>query len=174
MALVENLQREDLNPIEEAHAISNLIEQFNWTHQEVAEAIGKARATVSNSLRLLELSNEVRNLIRQNELSMGHARALLGLDKEQQARVAKTVADRRLSVRQTEQLVRNLTQGKAPSVKASNSQKDPNILNLENNLADRLGAAVAIKHGAKSGKGKIEIQYNNLDELDGILRKINS
>ena len=173
MALVENLQRENLNPIEEAYAMSKLIEQFDWTHQEVAEAVGKARATVSNCLRLLELPNEVRDFIKQSEISMGHARALLSLDQGQQVQLAKTVVDKQLSVRQTEQLVRKLTQGRSVSKKGDIPQKDPNIQNLENSLGDSLGAAVAIKHAAKSGKGRIEIHYNNLDELDGILAKIN-
>ena len=172
MALVENLQREDLNPVEEAYAISNLIKQFDWTHQEVADAVGKARATISNSIRLLELASEVRELIKQKQISMGHARALLALPKDQQGALAQAIVEKQLSVRQTEQLIRKLlTTGDKKSA-TSESQKDPNIQNLENNLADSLGARVAIKHSEKSKKGVIEIRYNNLDELDGILRKI--
>ena len=172
MALVENLQREDLNPVEEAYAISNLIKQFNWTHQEVADAVGKARATISNSLRLLDLSSGVRDLIKQKQISMGHARALLALPKDQQEKLAQTVVDQQLSVRQVEQLIRRISAAGEKKPVASGLQKDPNILNLENNLADSLGARVAIKHSDKSKKGVIEIRYNNLDELDGILRKI--
>ena len=172
IALVENLQREDLNPIEEAYAISNLIKQFNWTHQEVADAVGKARATVSNSLRLLELSSGVRELIKQKQISMGHARALLAIPKDQQESLAQTIVDKQLSVRHVEQLIRKLSTAGNKKRAASDTQKDPNIQNLENNLADSLGARVAIRHSEKSKKGVIEIRYNNLDELDGILRKI--
>ena len=170
MALIENLQRENLNPIEEAFAMANLTKEFDWTHQEVADALGKARATVSNMLRLLELPNEVRELIKQEKLSMGHARAILPLTTTQQSQVAQQVVAKNLSVRQCEQIVRKIMQGGTSKAKASN--KDPNIQNLENIIADTLGAAVFIKQSANSKKGKIEIQYNDLDELDGILRKI--
>lgn len=173
MALVENLQRENLNPIEEAYAVANLIQKFSWTHQEVAEAIGKARATVSNLLRLLELSPDVRELIKDDQLSMGHARALLALPLAQQLAAAESVTTNNLSVRQTEQLVKKLLDGSSSKLKATTSVKDPNLQNLENNLADTLGAAVVIKNSAKN-KGRIEIHYNSLDELDGILRKIGS
>lgn len=168
MALVENLQRENLNPIEEAYAMANLVEQFQWTHQEVADAIGKARATVSNALRLIECPAEVRNLIKQGQLSMGHARALLALPAQQQGKIADIVVLKQLSVRQTEQLVKKTLQG--GSAKSRTNAKDSNIQSLENNLADLLGAAVFIKH-SPNNKGKIEIQYNDLDELDGILRQ---
>lgn len=170
MALIENLQRENLNPIEEAHAMANLTKEFDWTHQQVAEALGKARATVSNMLRLLDLPNEVRELIKQQELSMGHARALLSLPSSQQAQVAQLVVAKNLSVRQCEQTIRKLLNSGGEKVKSVS--KDPNIQNLENVIADTLGAAVTIKQAASSKKGKIEIQYNDLDELDGILRKI--
>lgn len=170
MALIENLQRENLNPIEEAFAMANLTKEFDWTHQEVADTLGKARATVSNMLRLLELPKEVRELIKQEKLTMGHARALLSLPANQQVQVAQQVVAKNLSVRQCEQTIRKLlgAHGKA----AKSVKKDPNILNLENIIADTLGAAVAIKQAANSKKGKIEIHYNDLDELDGILRKI--
>ena len=170
MALIENLQRENLNPIEEAYAMSNLTKEFNWTHQEVAEALGKARATVSNMLRLLELPSEVRELIKQGQLSMGHARALLSLPSNQQARMAQSVVTKSLSVRQCEQAIRKLLKGDDAPTKST--KIDPNIQNLENVIADTLGAAVTIKQAANAKKGKIEIQYNDLDELDGILRKI--
>lgn len=171
MALVENLQREDLNPIEEAKAMSNLIGHFDWTHQEVANALGKARATVSNLLRLLELSADVQGLIQAGDISMGHARALLALNLQQQKKLAGLVVSRALSVRQTEQLVKNELAGKNTASNKPNPTKDPNIQGLENTLADKLGAAVNIRH-SKSQKGRIEIPYSGLDELDGILRKI--
>ena len=170
MALIENLQREDLNPIEEAVAMSNLTKEFNWTHQEVADVLGKARATVSNMLRLLELPSEVRELMKQDKLTMGHARALLSLPVNKQYSTALSIAAKNLTVRQTEQAVRNILNTDQKVIKAI--KKDPNIQNLENTIADILGAAVVIKQAANSKKGKIEIQYNDLDELDGILRKI--
>ena len=174
MALIENLQREDLNPVEEAVAIANLIAQFNWTHQEVAEVLGKARATVSNSLRLLELADSARQLVNDRLLSMGHARALLSLPLEQQNTIAKEIVAKQLSVRQAEQLVKKLlAQQSGKKTTSSSLEKDPNIQALENRLADRLGAAVGIRSNEKTGKGKIEIAFNSLDELDGILNKLN-
>lgn len=170
MALIENLQRENLNPVEEATAMANLTKEFDWTHQQVADVLGKARATVSNMLRLLELPKEVRELIKQQKLSMGHARAILGLPSNQQSQVAQEVASKKLSVRQCELIIRKLlTKASTPG---KSVKKDPNIQNLENVIADTLGAAVIIKQVGKANKGKIEIQYNDLDELDGILRKI--
>ena len=174
MALIENLQRENLNPVEEAVAIANLIAQFNWTHQEVAEVLGKARATVSNSLRLLELADNARQMVNDRLLSMGHARALLSLPLEQQNTIAKEIAAKQLSVRQTEQLVKKLLAQSGKKTKPSTLEKDPNIQALENRLADRLGAAVGIRSNEKTGKGKIEIPFNSLDELDGILNKLNN
>ncbi len=171
MALIENLQRENLNPIEEAFAMSNLTKEFDWTHQEVADALGKARATVSNMLRLLELPNEVREMMKQEKLTMGHARALLSLPANKQIHVASTIVAKNLTVRQAEQVIRKLINSDN-NKSSKSSKKDPNIQNLENIIADTLGAAVAIKQNANSKKGKIEIQYNDLDELDGILRKI--
>ena len=174
MALIENLQRENLNPVEEAVAIANLIAQFNWTHQEVAEVLGKARATVSNSLRLLELADNSQQMVNDRLLSMGHARALLSLPLEQQNTIAKEIAAKQLSVRQTEQLVKKLLAQSGKKTKPSTLEKDPNIQALENRLADRLGAAVGIRSNEKTGKGKIEIPFNSLDELDGILNKLNN
>jgi len=174
MALIENLQRENLNPVEEAVAIANLITQFNWTHQEVAEVLGKARATVSNSLRLLELADSTRQLVNDRLLSMGHARALLSLPLEQQNTIAKEIVAKQLSVRQTEQVVKKLLAQGGKKTKPSALEKDPNIQALENRLADRLGAAVGIRSNEKTGKGKIEIPFNSLDELDGILNKLNN
>jgi len=158
MALIENLQRENLNPVEEAVAIANLIAQFNWTHQEVAEVLGKARATVSNSLRLLELADSARQLVNDRLLSMGHARALLSLPLEQQNTIAKEIVAKQLSVRQTEQVVKKLLVQGGKKTKPSALEKDPNIQALENRLADRLGAAVGIRSNEKTGKGKIETQ----------------
>lgn len=172
MALIENLQRENLNPIEEAYAMSNLTKEFDWTHQEVADAIGKARATVSNLLRLLDLPSEVRESIKNDQLTMGHARALLSLTRDQQLQATQLIVAKNLSVRQTEQLVKSLLSGKSTDSRSKQTKKDPNIQNLENNLADILGTSVVIKQGASAKKGRIEIQYNSLDELDGILRKI--
>lgn len=174
MALIENLQRENLNPVEEAVAIANLIAQFNWTHQEVAEVLGKARATVSNSLRLLELADNSQQMVNDRLLSMGHARALLSLPLEQQNTIAKEIAAKQLSVRQTEQLVKKLLAQSGKKTKPSTLEKDPNIQALENRLAYRLGAAVGIRSNEKTGKGKIEIPFNSLDELDGILNKLNN
>lgn len=173
MALVENLQREDLNPIEEAVAVSNLIRQFDWTHQEVADAIGKARATISNMLRLLELSAEVHTLIQLKQLTMGHARALISLPQNQQGIAAEVIISKQLSVRQTEQLIKRMLAAEDIHSKAA-SKKDANIQDLENRIADSLGASVAINHSQKTGRGKIQINYNNVDELEGILHKFGS
>lgn len=170
MALIENLQRENLNPVEEAQAMANLTKEFDWTHQEVADVLGKARATVSNMLRLLELPTTVRELIKDEKLTMGHARALLSLPANQQDQVAELVVSKQLSVRQCEQEIRRRLHGENTTPK--NDKKDPNILNLEHTIADVLGASVIIKSSSNQKKGKIEIKYNSLDELDGILRKI--
>ena len=174
MALIENLQRENLNPVEEAVAIANLIAQFSWTHLEVAEVLGKARATISNSLRLLELAAGARQMVNDQLLSMGHARALLSLPLKQQDRSAKEIIAKQLSVRQTEQFVKKMLAQSDKTSKPSAEKKDPNLQALENRLADRLGAAVAIRSNERTGKGKIEIPYNSLDELDGILNKLNN
>lgn len=173
MALVENLQREDLNPIEEAVAVANLIKQFEWTHQEVADAIGKARATISNMLRLLELSSEVHTLIQLKQLTMGHARALISLPQSQQGMAAEVIISKQLSVRQTEQLIKKMLSNQEIHSKTA-SKKDANIQDLENKIADNLGASVTINHSEKTGRGKIQISYNNVDELEGILHKFGS
>lgn len=173
MALVENLQREDLNPIEEAVAVANLIKQFNWTHQEVADAIGKARATISNMLRLLELSSEVHTLIQLKQLTMGHARALISLPQNQQGMAAEVIISKQLSVRQTEQLIKKMLANEEIHSKTA-PKKDANIQDLENKIADNLGASVSIQHSERTGRGKIQISYNNVDELEGILHKFGS
>jgi ParB family chromosome partitioning protein len=169
MALIENIQREDLNPIEEAAALQRLQQEFELTQQEVAQAIGKSRSTVANLLRLMTLQEDVRRLVEHGDLEMGHARALLGLEGEKQSHAARSVVGKGLSVRQTEALVRNLLATKdepAPAV-----HLDPNIRHLQDDLSQRLGSRVEIKHGA-GGKGKLVLAYSSLDELDGILSHI--
>ncbi len=169
IALIENIQREQLNPLEEAQALQRLLNEFGMTHQEVAEAIGRSRAAVSNLLRLLELGSEARALLEAGQIEMGHARALLALQVADQARLAAHVAERGLSVRATEQLVRQTSAG--VRAKAPAHDRDPNVQKLEGELGERLGAAVRIKHGRK-GCGELVIRYNSLDELDGILAHI--
>src|SRR5579871_1464841 len=173
VALIENIQREDLNPLEEARALGRLISEFGLTHQQTADAVGRSRATVTNLLRLLELTAEVCELIEQRALEMGHARALLGLtQRRQQTEVAMLVAKKGLSVRETEALVRRLqTPPAAANGTASGSTRDANVQRLEQELADKLGARVAIQQGS-GGKGKLVVSYNSLDELDGILAHI--
>jgi ParB family chromosome partitioning protein len=170
-ALIENIQRENLNPLEEAQAVQRLIGEFQLTHQDAADAIGRSRAAVTNLLRLLELGEQARSLLRAGELEMGHARALLGLaDLRMQAEVAALVAKKGLSVRETEALVRRVAQPGAKG-KPAVTRVDPDIQRLENELSDRLGAQVAIQHGAK-GAGKLVVTYTSLDELDGIIAHI--
>jgi len=168
MALIENIQREDLNPVEEANAIKRLINEFNMTHQTAAEAVGRSRTAVSNLLRLLELGNETKILLENGDLEMGHARALLALENAQQIEAAKQVISMELSVRDTEKLVKKLL---TPKVIKAETKPDPDISNLENSLSEKLGAKVNFKHNTK-GKGKMFIAYNSLDELEGILAHI--
>jgi ParB family chromosome partitioning protein len=169
MSLIENIQREDLNSLEEALALRRLIDEFGLTHQQTAEAVGRSRAAVTNLLRLLELSPEVKELVEQRLLEMGHARALLSLTQEAvQVKVAQKVALRQLSVRETERLVKNLLDGNPPAKPVKISV---DIQRLEQQLAEQLGAKVAIRYN-KRGRGKMVIEYNNLDELDGILSHI--
>lgn len=173
MGLIENIQREDLNPLEEANALSRLLHEFGLTHQEVAKAVGKSRTTVTNLLRLLELNEEVKQLVETRRLEMGHARALLGLQGESQTSAANQVVKQGLSVRETERLVRRL-QGEAESPKRAERAtvpEDPDIRRLVNDLSEKLGAKVDLQLGAK-GKGKLVIGYNSLDELEGILDHI--
>jgi ParB family transcriptional regulator, chromosome partitioning protein len=172
MALVENIQREDLNPLEEANALARLIAEFGLTHQQAADAVGRSRAAVTNLLRLLELAPEVQRRLGQRELEMGHARALLGLEsRRQQIEVAALVVSKGLSVRETEALVRRLIAPARPAGSQAGSSVDPNIRRLEEELADKLGARVSIEHAA-GGKGRLVIRYNSLDELDGILSHV--
>ncbi|MFQ5487771.1 MAG: ParB/RepB/Spo0J family partition protein [Gammaproteobacteria bacterium] len=170
MALIENIQREDLNPMEEALALQRLISEFELTHQMVAEAVGRSRTAVTNLLRLFDLNEDVKALVEKGELEMGHARALLGLQGEQQSEVARQVVAKGLSVRETEQLVRRLQQGaRKPAV--ARAAVDPDIRRLQEELAERLGASVRFQHSA-SGKGRLVIQYGSLEELEGILAHI--
>jgi ParB family transcriptional regulator, chromosome partitioning protein len=168
MALIENIQREDLNPVEEATAIKRLINEFDMTHQTAAEAVGRSRTAVSNLLRLLDLGQETKTLLENGDLEMGHARALLALDNSQQIETAKQVISLELSVRDTEKLVKKILSPKPAKVE---SKPDPDISLLENTLAEKLGAQVSFKHNTK-GKGKMFISYNSLDELEGILAHI--
>jgi ParB family transcriptional regulator, chromosome partitioning protein len=171
MALIENIQRENLNPLEEARALDRLITEFDMTHATAAEAVGRSRAAVSNLLRLLELTDEVKTLVEHRELEMGHARALLGLEgRRQQAEVGSLVAKKKLSVRETEALVKRLAQP-AGAAETAAPRTDANIRKLESDLSEKLGAKVAVQHSA-SGKGKLVISYHTLDELDGILDHI--
>lgn len=168
MALIENIQREDLNPMEEATALHRLQHEFELTQQEVADAVGKNRATVANILRLMNLNSDVKTLLERGDIEMGHARALLGLTGGAQSEAAAQVVSRALTVRQTEALVRDWAVEKA---KPAPARPNPDIQRLEKLLGDRLGANVAINHGNK-GKGKLIINYSSLDELDGILSHI--
>ena len=171
MALIENIQREDLNPMEEALSLSRLQQEFELTQQQVAEAVGKSRSTVTNLLRLMTLRDEVQKMLEYGDLEMGHAKALLGLPGEQQSQAAATVVSKGLSVRQTEALVRNvLASADKPNGKSPKTI-DPDIKNLQNQLSEKVGVPVTIEHGAK-GKGKLVLKYSNLDELDGILSHI--
>ena len=168
VALIENIQREDLNPLEEAAALQRLIHEFQLTHQQAADAVGRSRATISNLLRLLELSDEVQRLLIERKLDMGHARALLPLSPALQREAAQLVLLRGLSARETEQLVRRLQQSVTPP--AVEKPLDPDIRQLQERLSERFGAQVRLRHAA-SGKGSLVIHYNTLDELDGIIDK---
>ena len=169
MSLIENIQRENLNPIEEAMALKRLQDEFELTQQEVADAVGKSRATVTNLLRLIGLHIDARRMLEHGDLEMGHARALLSLPDLQQAAAARTVVGRGVSVRQTESLVRRLVAGGGTTNKGG--AIDADIKNLEENLEGKLGTKVMIQHTAK-GNGKLVVKYNSLDELDGILSHI--
>ena len=172
IALIENIQRENLNPLEEARALTRLITEFGLTHQEAADAVGRSRAGVSNLLRLLELAPEVCELLEKRTIEMGHARALLALtQRRQQTEVGLLVAKKSLSVRDTEALVRRLQAPAGGGSAEPAASRDPNVERLEQELAEKLGARVAIQHGS-GGKGKLVVSYNSLDELDGIIAHI--
>lgn len=171
MALIENIQREDLNPLEEAQAIKRLIDEFELTHQQAAEAIGRSRTAVTNLLRLLELDSQLQPLLEDGRLEMGHARALLPLEVSLQREAARQVLARGLSVRETEELARSMQHGPRSTQKKTSEALDPNIRVLQEDLSERLGTRVQVQH-SPSGKGRVVIQYNTLDELDGILAHV--
>ena len=168
VSLIENIQRENLNPLEESTALKRLIDEFDMTHQQVADSVARSRASVSNLLRLQDLNPDVKTLLAMRDIEMGHARALLAIDGMEQSRVAKDVARKGLSVRETEALIRKIS---APAKKTKATRKDPDIVKLEERLTERLGAPVHVKQKGK-GKGTLEISYSSLDVLDGILSKI--
>jgi len=175
MALIENIQRENLNPLEEARALERLIAEFGVTHEQAADAVGRSRAAVSNLLRLLQLAPEVTDMVEKHQLEMGHARALLALtNRREQVAAAQRVVRESLSVRQTEALVRDLlappAKGRSAAATAA-QQKDPNVSALQQDLGERLGAKVLIQQGS-GGKGRLLIAYNSLEELEGILGHI--
>ena len=168
MALIENIQREDLNPIEEAIALQRLQQEFELTQQQVADAVGKSRVSITNLLRLMSLPEDVKLMLERGDLEMGHARALLGLPAEQQTTAARQVVAKGLTVRQTEALVR---QWPNPRRDATQQRTNPDVERLQQDLGERLGADVKLQHGAR-GKGRLVISYSSLDELDGILEHI--
>lgn len=168
MALIENIQRENLNPIEEAAALDRLIQEFGMTHQQVAEAVGKSRTSVTNLLRLLALPDEVKELLERGQLEMGHARTLITLPEAAQLEIAEMIVSRGLSVRETETLVRQLQQPKLVDANDPEKPVNPDILRLQDNLANQLKLRVAISCNAK-GRGKVVIHYRSLAELNGVL-----
>lgn len=169
IALIENIQREDLNAMEEAVALERLLTEFALTHQQVADAVGKSRATVTNLLRLNQLNDEVKLLLEHGDIEMGHARALLALEGLAQADAGRLVAAKQLTVRETENLVRRILE---PKPAAEQKPRDPDVVSLEQRLSERFAAPVVISYNNK-GKGKLEISYASLDELDGIISKLN-
>ena len=172
MALIENIQREDLNPLEEANALKRLVEEFGLTHQQAAEAVGRSRAAVSNLLRLLELAPVVRELLETRKLEMGHARALLSLDEMRQSALGREAAEGGWSVRETEERVRQALQDPSGTRAAKPAPRpDPDVHRLEQELSELLCAKVAVQAG-RGGRGKLVVQYHSLDELDGILERI--
>jgi ParB family chromosome partitioning protein len=171
MALIENIQRDDLNPLEEAVALHRLLDEFGLTHQEIANAVGKSRTTVTNLMRLLELAPEVKALVDERKLDMGHARALLALKAGDQRKAANEVVKKGLSVRATEALVKALLNPKPAASKKTGAVYDNDTRRLLDDLTDRLGAKVDLKQAGK-GKGTLQISFNSLDELEGILEHI--
>lgn len=173
IALVENIQREELNPIEEAGAFRRLLDELGLTHQEIADAVGRSRAAITNTLRLLELSDPVRHKLENGDIDMGHARALLALPADAQAEAVRRIVSQGLSVRETERLVKRLqAAATAPApTRPPAPRSDPNIVRLEGELSERLGARVSFRHDP-AGNGQLTIQYHSLDELDGILAHI--
>jgi ParB family chromosome partitioning protein len=170
IALIENIQREDLTPLEEAEALKRLQEEFSLTHQQIADAVGKSRVTVTNLLRLNELHPEAKLLLQQGQIEMGHARAILSLDRPQQSELAEKVASRQLTVRDTEAWVRKL-QEEAKNPHPTQKPRDPDILRLEERVTQSLGAKAQIQH-AEKGSGKLIIHYDSLDQLEGVLERL--
>ena len=170
IALIENIQRENLNPVEEANAFTRLIDEFHMTHQQVAEAVGRSRAAVTNLLRLLSLNGDVRELLESGQMDMGHARALLALAGKSQSQAAHQVVDKGLSVRETEHLVRRLLT-KPAGHKSAGGRMDSDTRALAQQISEKLGTKVRFQHSA-TGKGRLVIEYNTLEELDGILAHI--
>jgi ParB family chromosome partitioning protein len=170
IALIENIQREDLNAMEEAIALERLLTEFELTHQEVATAVGKSRTAVSNLLRLNNLNSDVKTLLEHGDIEMGHARALLALEDDLQSNTARTVVAKDLTVRETEALIKKI---QAPEKEIEEKRIDPDTKNLEQNLSEKFGSQVTISHN-KKGKGKLVISYTNLEELDGIVARFSS
>jgi ParB family chromosome partitioning protein len=170
IGLIENIQREDLNPIEEANGLKRLIDEFKLTHDEVAQAIGRSRAGVTNLLRLLELAASVQSMVQEGRIDMGHARALLALSKSRQVELAERIAQQGLSVRETERLVQEASTGPRP-VRASAHKLDADSRRLQEEIAESLGASVKLKP-RRGGKGSVVIDYSSLDELQGIVAKL--
>jgi ParB family transcriptional regulator, chromosome partitioning protein len=169
MALIENIQREDLNPLEEAQGIKRLIDEFTMTHEKAAEAVGRSRVAVSNLLRLLTLTHAVQEMLMQNKLDMGHARALIGLDAAQQILLANKIVQQKLSVREVENLVKNVNTDAKPKAQKTTTNRD--VMALQNTLSEKLGATVNILAKA-NGAGTLKINYSSLDQLDEIIKKI--
>jgi ParB family transcriptional regulator, chromosome partitioning protein len=173
MSLIENIQREDLNPLEEALALQRLIQEFELTHQQAAEAVGRGRSAVSNLLRLLDMPEEIRVLVEKREIEMGHARALLTLAPQAAVALAREAAADGLSVREVERRVQRMVQGRPPEkgAKAPRPKADADIAALESELSERLNARVSVQHG-RAGKGRLVVHYQGLDALEGILEKL--
>lgn len=167
IALIENIQREDLNAMEEAIALERLLIEFELTHQEVADIVGKSRTTVSNLLRLNNLNSEVKTFLEHGDIEMGHARALLALSDDEQNNTARIIVAKELTVRETEALIKKLQE---PAKEEKTKEVDPDTVSLEQNLSEKIGSQVSISHN-KKGKGKLVISYTNLEELDGIIAK---
>lgn len=171
MALIENIQREDLNAMEEAQALTRLQQEFGLTQQQISQAVGKSRSTVANFMRLTALASDVQKLLEHGDLEMGHAKALLGLEGEAQIEAARIAVAKGMTVRQTEALVRRILQQQENPEQQTNKRIDPDIKQLQDRLGDQLGVPVLIEHSAK-GRGRLVLKYNSVDELEGILDHI--
>ena len=171
LALIENIQREDLNPMEQALALQRFHDEFGMSHQEIADTVGKARATVSNLLRLISLHDDVKTMLDHGDFDMGHARALLALDASQQPKCAQAIVQRQLSVRGAEALVKDFLNNNGKKKAAVSNHQDPDVSRMEHQLSDRLGARVSIQH-SQNGTGRMQIRYTNLDEFEGIVEKV--